>query len=109
MPKLVRLYIRHVAIGYALSAGFVALLLWFNVANLWHLVNSSDMGLLAVALLVLFNGIVFAGVQFGIVIMRMGADDDDSGHRRPPPASVLLPVPLPVKSRQTSLDPDRRG
>ncbi len=77
MPKLIRLYITQVAIGFALSAVLVALLMWFNVANLWHLVSTSDVGLLAVFLLWLFNGIVFAGVQFGIAVMNMAEDDDD--------------------------------
>ena len=36
MPKLVKLYIKNVALGFAIAAVFVALLLWFNVMNLWH-------------------------------------------------------------------------
>ncbi|PRY24992.1 hypothetical protein CLV78_102166 [Aliiruegeria haliotis] len=79
MPKLVHLYIRQVAIGYLLSACFVALLLWLNVANLWHLVTHTDGGWVAVGMLWIFNGVVFAGVQFGISVMRMGRDDDDTG------------------------------
>jgi len=37
MPKLISLYIRQVAIGFAISAAFVGMLLYFNVANLWQL------------------------------------------------------------------------
>jgi hypothetical protein len=48
MPKLIRLYVTHVAIGFAIAAAFVGMLLWFNIANLWHLVTHSDQGLLAV-------------------------------------------------------------
>ena len=44
MPKLIRLYIINVAIGFALAAVFVAMLLWFNIGNLWHLVTHSDKG-----------------------------------------------------------------
>ena len=44
MPKLVALYIRHTLIGFAAAAGFVALLFWFNVANLWHLVTHDPLG-----------------------------------------------------------------
>lgn len=80
MPDLIKMYIRQTAIGFVLSAVFVALLLYMNVVNLWHLVTHSDVGLLAVFLLWLFNGIVFAGVQFGISIMLMTYDDDDRGH-----------------------------
>lgn len=85
MPKLIRLYITQVAIGFGIAAAFVALLLWFNVANLWHLVTHTEQGLLAVVILWVANGIVFAGVQFGIAVMRMQDDDDDEprgGHRQ---------------------------
>ncbi|RBI74650.1 hypothetical protein DQW77_06835 [Roseovarius sp. TE539] len=77
MPKLIRLYITHVAIGFGNAALFVAMLLWFDIANLWHLVTHSDKGLLAVVILWISNGIIFAGVQFGIAVMRLKDDDDD--------------------------------
>jgi hypothetical protein len=80
MPKLIRLYIINVAIGFAIAAAFVGMLLWFDVANLWHLVTHNDKGLIAVAILWISNGIIFAGVQFGIAIMRMKDDDDDDSH-----------------------------
>lgn len=96
MPQLVRFYIRHTVIGFVVSAAFVAMLLWFNVANLWHLISGSDVGLLAAFLLFMFNGIVFSGVQFGIAVMRMAEDDDrDSGGRRAP-EPVAVPVPVEV-------------
>lgn len=69
MPKLIRLYITNVLIGFAIAAAFVAMLLWFNLGNLGSLVANSDAGLLAVFLLWFSNGIVFAGVQFGIAVM----------------------------------------
>ncbi|MFP4275744.1 MAG: hypothetical protein ACLFRU_12030 [Paracoccaceae bacterium] len=94
MPRLIRLYIVQTAIGFAVSAAFVAMILWFNVANLWHLVTHDPAGLMAVFLLWLFNGIVFSGVQFGISIMRM-ADSDDTppgGTRQPDYATVPVPA-----------------
>lgn len=97
MPKLVALYIRQTVIGFALSGVFVALLLYTNVANLWHLVSSSNVGLVAGFMLFMFNGIVFSGVQFGISIMRMAEDDDTSGGKRQPEpvlAEALVPVPV---------------
>lgn len=105
MPQLVRLYIRHTIIGFALSGVFVGMLLYFNVVNLWHLVTHSPSGWMAVMLLVLFNGIVFAGVQFGIAIMTMDHDDhddDDHGRRRRVPVRGMIPdlVPIPVPVRQ---------
>ncbi|MBN9889392.1 hypothetical protein [Salipiger abyssi] len=98
MPRLVRLYILQVFAGFGLSTVFVGLLLWLNVANLYHLVTHSEAGLLAVFLLWLFNGLVFAGVQFAITIMRM----EDNGT---PPAggkrqrlTTLTPAPVPAEA-----------
>lgn len=96
MPDLIRLYIRHTLIGFAVSAAFVAMLFYFNVANLWHLVTHDPAGWLAAFLLVMFNGIVFSGVQFGFAVMRM-ADTDDSGDRgarpkNPLPGLAAVPV-----------------
>jgi predicted branched-subunit amino acid permease len=97
MPKLVRLYIRQTAIGFVISAAFVAMLLGANVANLWHLVTHTSAGPLAVFLLWLFNGIVFSGVQFGIAVMRMAEPEP----RRPgggrPRMPAVRPAPVPVR------------
>ncbi|WP_417206812.1 hypothetical protein [Antarctobacter sp.] len=82
MPKLIRLYIIQVLSGFGLSALFVGALLWFNVANLWHLISGSDVAVVAVIMLVFFNGVVFAGVQFAISIMRMADEDDTSDGKR---------------------------
>lgn len=76
MPKLVKLYIKNVIIGFGIAAGFVSLLLWFNVMNLWGLVSQSSDGMLAVFLLWFMNGIVFAGVQFAWVIMAIARKED---------------------------------
>lgn len=97
MPKLVRLYIRHTIIGFVISAVFVALLLWLNVANLWHLVTHSSGGALAVFLLWLFNGIVFSGVQFGIAVMRMADHSGGGGTRIRPGAPQHATVPVRVE------------
>lgn len=77
MPKLIKLYITQVAIGFGIAGVFVAMLMWFNIANLWHLVSHTSDGPLAVLILWVANGIVFAGVQFAIAVMRMKDDDDD--------------------------------
>ncbi|RBI86772.1 hypothetical protein DRV85_04975 [Rhodosalinus halophilus] len=93
MPDLIRLYIRQVAIGFVISAAFVAMILWFNVANLWHLVTHDPAGPLAVGLLWMFNGIVFSGVQFGISIMRMAEKDDGDGGTHAPEAVEYATIP----------------
>ncbi|MCB1330929.1 MAG: hypothetical protein KDK28_16470, partial [Maritimibacter sp.] len=73
MPELVRLYIKNVIMGFGLSAVFVGALLYLNVGNLWHLISTSNVGWIALVMLLFFNGVVFAGVQFAITIMRMEA------------------------------------
>lgn len=97
MPRLVRLYITQTLIGFGLSAIFVAALLSLNVANLWHLVSSSSVGVLAVLMLWVFNGIVFAGVQFAIAIMRMADDNTHAGGNRQHCMQHDL-VPIPVRT-----------
>ncbi|MDK3019451.1 hypothetical protein [Pseudodonghicola flavimaris] len=98
MPELIKLYIRNVLIGFAIAAVFVGLLLWFNVMNLWHLVSSSDAGILAAVVLWFAHGIVFAGVQFAWAVMAM-AEREDSGPRggTPVAAREFLTVPVPVE------------
>ncbi|KPP93706.1 MAG: hypothetical protein HLUCCA08_05880 [Rhodobacteraceae bacterium HLUCCA08] len=99
-PDLIRLYVKSVGIGFAAAAGFVGLLLYFDVAGLWRLISGSDMGLVALAMMWIFNGIVFSGVQFGLAIMGMADrdDDDDDG----PKGKVWLAEPVPVR-----VGPDR--
>ena len=106
MPRLVRMYITQVLIGFVISAAFVGVLLWFNVMNLWHLVTHSADGILAVILLWVFNGIVFAGVQFAISIMRLKDDDDDEprgGHRQ----RIMQREPqlIPIRAENGPRDP----
>lgn len=99
MPELIKLYIRHVVIGFALSGVFVAALLWMNVANLWHLVSTSNIGWIAVAMLFVGHGIVFAGVQFAITVMRMGEDRGPQGGTRAPVATNI-PVKVEAVARE---------
>jgi hypothetical protein len=102
MPKLIRLYITQAAIGFALAGVFVAMLLWFNIANLWHLVTHSDMGFIAVLVLWISNGVVFGGVQFAISVMRMKDDDDDEprgGPRRPIRVDTTQMIPVRVAAK----------
>lgn len=89
MPQLIRLYVVNVAIGFALSAVFVALLLALDVAGLRRLVLGTQGGWLGGLMLWFFNGVVFAGVQFAIAVMRLGEDEEA------PPAGPRLPAPTP--------------
>ncbi|MBN2759170.1 MAG: hypothetical protein JXQ79_01610 [Rhodobacteraceae bacterium] len=100
MPKLVKVYLQQIAIGFGLSAVFTAILLYMNVGNLGHLVFNSSDGLLGLFLIFFFNGLVFAGVQFAIRIMRMGyEDDDDDDDDRGTPIRVFDAEPIRISTR----------
>lgn len=100
MPELVRLYIRSGVVGFGLSAVFVAGLVWWDVAGIGHLILGSDIGWIAAAMMVFFNGIVFAAVQFAFKIMGMAENSDGpkGGHGAGEP--VLVPVRVPVRRRK---------
>lgn len=107
MPELVRLYIRNVLAGAVLSAVFVAMLMVFDVAHLRRLILGSDIGYIALALLFVFNTVVFSGVQFGIAVMRMAeAETPPGGGKRDAiPAGMeraagMIAIPVPVQSQR---------
>lgn len=102
MPELVRLYIRNIIWGVVLALLFTGALLALDVANLRHLVMSTSGGFIAVVMLVVFNSIVFAGVQFGIAVMRMAEDRD-------PPRGGLRQHATPPSDPIQVLAPSRRG
>lgn len=83
MPRLVQLFLVSTAIGYALAAAFLGLVIWYDIANLGHLILEVDGGWFAGAIFVVLTGNVFAAVQVGISVMRnVGQDEppDPSGH-----------------------------
>ncbi|NIZ10159.1 hypothetical protein [Pseudooceanicola sp. HF7] len=99
MPKLIRLYIIQVAIGFAISAGFTAALVGFDVAGLKHLVLETRDGPLAAFMIFFFNGIVFGGVQFAIAIMAMRDDGTPRGGLRQM-THQLMPIRVESKSKE---------
>ncbi|WEF25741.1 hypothetical protein [Paracoccus sp. S3-43] len=103
MPIMVRVYIRSVLIGAALACCFVAALLALDVAHLRHLVLNSNVGWLAVAMLVAFNTIVFSGVQFAIRVMGQAESPPSSGRRSwigRPPAKAAVPARVTTAPRK---------
>lgn len=102
MPELVRLYITQCFIGFLIALAFTGLLIGLNVANLRHLIMAVQGGWLAVLMLVVFNTIVFAGVQFGIAVMRMAEpeDRDPRGGQRARRLIALRPVSVPAAARK---------
>lgn len=93
MPKLIKLYIVNVAIGFALSVAFFGLLLWQDVAGLRHLIFGSDIGWIAAFMMIVMNGVVFAGVQFAIAVMRLAEDPEGpKGGTGAPDVTHLTPL-----------------
>ncbi|WP_103333955.1 hypothetical protein [Pseudotabrizicola formosa] len=97
MPKLIRLYIVNVAIGFGIAVAFVAGLLWLDVAGLRHLVLQSPMGWVAAIMMVMVNGVVFGGVQFAIAVMRMAEST-----QQPPGGTGARLVPVPVLAKASA-------
>lgn len=106
MPKLIKLYITNVAYGFALSAVFLALLLWVDVGGIRHLIFGSDIGYIAAAMMFIMNGVVFASVQFGIAVMRMAEDPEGprGGSRAP---DVSRPIRVEVAAKGKVAGPQR--
>ncbi len=98
MPKLVRLYIRNVLVGFGLSMIFVGMLLGFNVGNLWQLISTSPVGWIALGMLLFFNGAVFAGAQFAITVMRMEDPGDTPRGGRRVPVATNIPARVVVQA-----------
>ena len=109
MPELIKLYIRHTAIGFGIAAVFVALLLWFNIMGLWHHVSHSGVGVLAVFMLWFMNGIVFAGVQFAWAVMNLAeTDKDDDRNGNLPLIQEYHPIPVRVDETSNQMRRQRR-
>ncbi len=99
MPKLIRLYIQSVALGFGVATAFTGVLIWQDVAGTGHLVAGSDIGWVAVAMLVVFNGILFSAVQFAFAVMGMAEDDAPRGGLRD--HARLIPVPVEATAKPT--------
>jgi len=76
LPRLIRLYIVNASCGFILSALFTVLVLVTNTGGLGHLVQTVDGGWIGALILFVSNGIVFGGVQTGIVVMTMDNTPD---------------------------------
>ncbi len=103
MPDFIKMMLRHGFYGFLIALAFVAGLLAFNVANLWHLVTHTAEGPLAVVLLVVFSTVTFGSVQIGYQIMSMGEENDDEprgGKRDAIPKLDAIPVPVRTDDRR---------
>lgn len=108
LPRVVRLYIFNCLIGFALSAMFTGAIIWLDVAGIGHLVLTVPGGMLAGLVFFVLNGIVFAGVQTGIVVMSLARDDDDRSGGRRMPLLVRQPVAVPALAPRAGRRPGRK-
>lgn len=92
MPKLIRLFIHSTLIGFGLAVIFVGLLVWQNVGNLAHLVTHTADGPLALALLVMFNGLVFSAAQIAVAVLLMTDKGTSSGPGGNTPVALRIPT-----------------
>lgn len=93
MPHLVRLMLLHGALGFGISAVFVALLLSTDTNGLATLMRSAESHPLPALLLWFFCGLTFGSVQIGTAIMLPGPDSKPQGGTR-------IPIALPVRARR---------
>jgi len=109
MPDHIKFILRHALFGFFIALGFVGMLLYGNVANLWHLVTHTAEGPIAVVMLVVFCTITFGSVQIGYKIMMLGEenDDDDQGGKRDGLPVARL-IPIPVRTDEDSRHRQRR-
>lgn len=101
LPKLVRLYITHVAIGFGIAVAFVAMLLVADVAGLRHLVLETRGGWIGGVMILISSWVVFAGVQFAIAVMRLAEKPGapKGGNRAPSRWWGARPVAVPAAAR----------
>lgn len=97
MPEHIKMIIRHGFIGLGISVAFTAMILAFNVGNLWHLVTHTAEGPVAVLMLIVFGTITFGSAQIGYKIMTMGEDEDDGQGGKRDALPVVDPVAIPVR------------
>lgn len=72
MPAHVRFLLVHAGIGVLIALVFAALILWFDIAGIRHLVLNTDEGPLALGVFVVLCAITFGSAQMGIRIMLLG-------------------------------------
>lgn len=97
MPEHIKMIIRHGFIGLGISVAFTAMILAFNVGNLWHLVTHTAEGPVAVLMLIVFGTITFGSAQIGYKIMSMGEDEDDGQGGKRDALPVVDPVAIPLR------------
>jgi len=102
MPDHIRMILKHGLIGFGISVAFTAMILVFNIGNLWHLVTHTTEGPVAVAMLIIFGTVTFGSAQIGYMIMSMGEDEDDDQGGKRDALPVADPVAIPINAQGRS-------
>lgn len=98
MPDFIKMMLRNALYGFFIALAFVGGLLYYNVANLWHLVTHTAEGPVALVVMVVLCTITFGSVQIGIRIMMMGEEDDGPRGGRRDGVRVRDAIPVPVRT-----------
>ena len=75
MPSLVSFFVKHILIGFAIAAIFVAMLLYLDINGLQTMIIKDEMWYLALFLLWFGNATVFGALQVAYAVMTMAEDD----------------------------------
>ena len=73
---LIRLFLNGTAVGFALSAVFVAAIWLLDIAEIHTHAQDSKDAFLLLFILWFFNGLLFGAVQISYVVWQMGRSDD---------------------------------
>ncbi|MEO0370957.1 MAG: hypothetical protein AAF231_05825 [Pseudomonadota bacterium] len=71
---------KTIVIGFGLSAVFLCMTLWFNIAGLMTYIAETTMGWIVALLMWLVNGVVFSRVQTLLTAVLHDDDDEDDHH-----------------------------
>lgn len=93
MPFFLVFLVRHALVGFALSAGFVAAILWSDAGGLGALLTASHEHPLPLLLLWFFAGLTFGGVQMAAAIMLEAHPPTER-----PRGGTLVPVPVRARA-----------
>lgn len=72
---LIRLFLNGTAVGFALSAVFVAGIWLLDIAGIHTRAAKSDDAFLILFVLWFFHGLLFAAVQISYLVWQIGRDD----------------------------------
>ncbi|MEL7253713.1 MAG: hypothetical protein AAGL23_06035 [Pseudomonadota bacterium] len=71
---------KNLFVGFGLSAVFLCMALWFNIAGLMNYIADTTMGWIVALIMWLVNGVVFTRVQTLLNALLHDDDDEDDHH-----------------------------